>query len=120
MKTRSLAQTQVSLAALGPVPLALENLRRRLMQTTWICQGTVVCRSLRRRVQGRSVQKGPYYLWTCKVQGKTVCVALSHTQYLLLAQAIENHRQLQKTVERMQRLTLSTILKKVAGVNKRK
>ena len=120
MKTRSLPQAAVSLAHLGPAPPAFENLRRQLTQTTWICQGTVVCRALRRRVGGRPVQKGPYYLWTCKVQGKTVCVALSQAQYLLLGQAIDNHRQLQKTVERMQRLTLSTILKKVPGVKKRK
>jgi hypothetical protein len=118
MQTRDLAQG--SLAALGPVPLALEQLRHQLTQTTWICQGTVVCRALKRRVRGRSVQKGPYYLWTCKARGQTICVALSQAQYQLLAQAIENNRQLQKTVERMQRLTLNTILKKVPGVKKRK
>ena len=120
MKTPSLPTAAVSLAHLGPIPPAVQNLRRQLAETAWICQGTVGSRSLTRRVRGRSVQKGPYYLWTCKVQGRTVCVALSQAQYLLLAQAIENHRQLQKTVERMQRLTLSTILKKVPGVKKRK
>jgi hypothetical protein len=120
MKTRSVSALPVSLAHLGPVPPAFEKLRRQLAETSWLCQGTVVCRALKRRVRGRAVQKGPYYLWTCKVQGKTVCVALSHAQYVLLAQAIENQRQLQKTVARMQRLTLNTILKKVPGVTKRK
>jgi hypothetical protein len=120
MKTHSLAMATVSLAHLGPPPPAFKNLRRQLAETTWICQGTVVCRALARRVRGRSVQKGPYYLWTCKVQGQTVCVALSQAQYLLLAQAIENYRQLQKILERMQRLTLKIILKKVPGVKKRK
>jgi hypothetical protein len=120
MKTRSLPTAAVGLAHWGPTPPAFQNLRRQLAETAWICQGTVVCRSLRRRVRGRLVQKGPYYLWTSKVQGRTVCVALSQAQYVLLAQAIENHRQLQKTVERMQRLTLKTVLKKVPGVKKRK
>jgi len=120
MKTRSLPRAAVGLAHLGPAPPAFENLRRQLAETAWICQGTVVCRSLRRRVRGRLVQKGPYYLWTCKVQGRTICVALSPAQYVLLAQAIKNHRQLQKIVAQMQRLTLKTILKKVPGVKKRK
>ncbi|MCX6930199.1 MAG: hypothetical protein NT154_44365, partial [Verrucomicrobia bacterium] len=66
------------------------------------------------------VRKGPYYLWTCKLKGKTVCVALSRSQYLLLAQAICNNRRTQKLLERRQALTLKTILRKVPGVRKRK
>jgi hypothetical protein len=68
----------------------------------------------------RKVCKGPYYLWTCKLKGKTVCVALSRSQYLLLAQTIRNNRRTQKLLERMQALTLKTILRKVPGVRKRK
>jgi hypothetical protein len=75
---------------------------------------------LLRRVRGRKVKKGPYYLWTCKQQGKTVCVALSKPQYRLLAQAIQNNRRLQRILERMQALTLKTILRNVPGVRKRK
>ena len=51
---------------------------------------------------------------------QTVCVALSRSQYLLLAQAIGNNRRTQKLLERMQALTLKTILRKVPGVRKRK
>ena len=80
----------------------------------------MVARPLRRQVQGRSVETGPYYLWTCKVKGRTVCVALSKAQYQVLAEAIENHRRLQKILERMQALTLKTVLKKVQGVKRRK
>jgi hypothetical protein len=75
---------------------------------------------LLRRVRGRKVKKGPYYLWTCKQKGKTVCVALSKPQYRLLAQAIQNNRRLQRLLERMQALTLKTILRNVPGVRKRK
>jgi hypothetical protein len=75
---------------------------------------------LLRRVRGRKVKKGPYYLWTCKQKGKTVCVALSKPQYRLLAQAIQNNRRLQRILERMQALTLKTILRNVPGVRKRK
>jgi hypothetical protein len=105
---------------LGTAPPAYQQLQSRLGRTGWLCQGTVVCRPLLRRVRGRPVKKGPYYLWTCKVQGRTVCLALSQAQYQLLAQAIENNRRLQNILQRMQALTLKTILKKVPGVIKRK
>jgi len=108
------------LAELGPCPRAYQHLQAQLAQSSWLCQGTLVCRPLLRRVRGRIVKKGPYYLWTCKMEGKTVCVALSRPQYQLLAQAIQNQRRVQRTLERMQALTLKTILRKVAGVKKRK
>ena len=109
------------LADLGPHPPASQRLQAQLAQSPWICQGSLVCRPLLRRVGRRKVRKGPYYLWTCKLKGKTVCVALSRSQYLLLAQAIRNNnRRTQKLLERMQALTLKTILRKVPGVRKRK
>jgi hypothetical protein len=102
------------------MPPAYQCLQDQLRQTAWICQGTVVARPLFRRLRGRRVKKGPYYLWTCKVKGRTVCVAVSKAQHEVLAQAIENNRRLQKTLQRMQALTLKTILKIVPGVRKRK
>ena len=72
------------------------------------------------RCGGGSGGASPYYLWTCKVKGHTRCVALSQAQHRLLAQAIENNRRVRKTLERMQTLTLKTILKSVPGVGKRK
>ena len=108
------------LADLGPHPPASQRLQAQLAQSPWICQGSLVCRPLLRRVGRRKVRKGPYYLWTWKLKGKTVCVALSRSQYLLLAQAIRNNRRTQKLLERMQALTLKTILRKVPGVRKRK
>jgi hypothetical protein len=109
-----------TLADLGPPPPAYQRLQDQLRQTSWICQGTVVARPLIRRLRGRQVKKGPYYLWTAKVQGRTVCLALSKAQYRVLAQAIANYRQLQKTLERMQALSLKCVLKNIPGVKKRK
>jgi hypothetical protein len=109
-----------SLADLGAPPPAYQRLQDQLRQTAWICQGTVVARPLIRRIRGRQVKKGPYYLWTCKVKGRTVCLALSKAQYRILAQAIANYRQLQKTLERMHALSLKTILESTPGVKKRK
>ena len=108
------------LADLGPHPAASQRLQAQLAHNPWICQGSLVCRSLLRRVGRRNVRKGPYYLWTCKLKGKTVCVALSRPQYHLLAQAIRNNRRTQKLLERMQALTLKSILRKAPGVRKRK
>ncbi|SRR6266571_1662730 len=111
---------RASLRDLGPLPPSYQQLRDQLAQTSWICQGTLVCRPLLRQVRGRKVKKGPYYLWTCKVKGKTVCVSLSQAQSRLLAQAIQNNHRLQKLVQRMQALTMKTTLQKVPGVKKRK
>jgi len=109
-----------SLAHLGTPPPAYLRLQDQLRQTSWICQGTVVSRPLIRRIRGRKLKKGPYYLWTCKVKGRTVCVALSKAQHQALAQAIASNRQLQKTLERMQAFTLKSVLEKLPGVKKRK
>jgi len=109
-----------SLAELGTPPPAYQRLQEQLRQASWICQGTVVSRRLLRRVGGRMVKKGPYYLWTRKVQGRTECVAISKAQYSILAEAIANNRRLQRTIDRMQALTFKTILQRTHGVVKRK
>jgi hypothetical protein len=120
MKTPAFPSAQPTWADLGAPPPSYQRLQDSLRQTGWLCHGTLVCRPLLRRIGRRQVKKGPYYLWTCKVKARTLCLALSKAQYQLLAQAIANNRRLQKTVERMQALTLKTILKKVPGVRKRK
>ena len=106
-------------APLVPPP-AYRRCAASLVSTGWICQGSAVCRTLRRQVAGVWCDKGPYYFWTCKLDGKTVCHALSQAQYEQLKRAIAANRQLMKTVARMQRTTLKTILKKMPSVSKRK
>ena len=105
---------------LGPHPPAYEKLLARLAHSGWFCEGTVVCRTLRRKVAGTWVNKGPYYMWTAKHEGKTVCYALSQNQYHVAKQAIEANRQVMSILARLQTMTLKTILKKVPGVQGRK
>ena len=105
---------------LGSSPSAYKKLLARLARAGWFCDGTVVCRTLRRKVAGQWVNKGPYYLWTAKRGGKTVCHALSKNQYLAAQQAIAANRQVRDILEKLQTMTLETILKKVPGVTKRK
>jgi hypothetical protein len=105
---------------LGPYPTGYARLLARLAQTGWFCQGTVVRRPLRRKIGARWVQKGPYYLWTGKRQGKTVCYALSQEQYKVARRAIETNRTVLAILTKLQTMTLEKILTKVPGVRKRK
>ncbi len=105
---------------LGPQPRGYTQLLRRLARAGWFCQGTVVSRPLRRKVAGRWVDKGPYYLWTGKREGKTICHALSPTQYAAAKRAIAANRQVMATLTKLQIMTLERILKKLPGVRKRK
>ena len=107
-------------APLGPPPPAYRKWAASLETTGWICQGSVVSRTLRRHVAGVWCDKGPYYFWTCKVAGKTVCHALSRPQYEHLKRAIAANRLVMKTVAKMQTAALEAILKNVPGVSKRK
>lgn len=105
----------------SPVPPpAYRHQAANLASTGWICQGSAVSRKLRRKVAGVWCEKGPYYYWTCKVDGKTVCRALSQEQYVQIKAAIEANRQLMSAIAKMQSETLDTILAKVPGVSKRK
>ena len=105
---------------LGPRPPAYEKLLARLAHSGWFCDGTVVSRTLRRKVAGQWVNKGPYYMWTTKHEGKTVCHALSQNQYHAAKQAIKANRRVMSLLARLQTMTLKTILKKVPGVQGRK
>lgn len=108
------------LAPLGPRPAAHARLLAQVRAAGWLCQGTLVCRPLRRKVAGRWVDKGPYYLWTGKQHGKTVCHALSKAQFEVAKQAVAANRRLQTALAKLQAITLEKILKKIPGVHKRK
>ena len=105
---------------LGALPSAYARLLAQLSRPGWICHGTVVCRPLRRRVGGRWVKKGPYYLWTGKRQGKTICYALSKVQYDRAKEAIAANREVMKILAKLQAITLQRIRTKLPGVPKRK
>jgi len=98
------------------------QMRARLGEIGWISHGYVQNR-------GRGAG-GPCYQWTRKVKGKTVSVALSEAQYAALNQAIENWKQVQQILTRMQQLSRQIIFttlpspprrkrlsKKVLGIN---
>jgi hypothetical protein len=63
---------------------------------------------------------GPCYQWSRKVKAKTVSVALSQDQYGALKQAIENWRQAQEILQRMQALSRKVIFETLPGPPRRK
>ena len=88
------------------------RLRRRLAQSGWISEGYVQDRG-----PGAG---GPCYQWTRKVKGKTVSVALSKEQYEWLRTAIAEWRQVQSTLQEMQRLSRRVLFETVPDPPRRK
>jgi hypothetical protein len=97
---------------LSEIKTEYAQLRTRLAKTGWISQGYAQDRG-----PGAG---GPCYQWTRKVKGKTVSVALSKEQYEALRQAIENWRQLQEILHRMQALSRQVIFKTLPNPPRRK
>jgi len=71
------------------------QLQRQLSRIGYLSQGSVIER--------RPNQQGSRYIWTRKLQAKTVTVALSKEQYQWLRQAVTNQRKLERIVAQMQR-----------------
>ena len=88
------------------------ELCKKLSQVHWISEGYVQDRG-----PGAG---GPCYQWTRKVRGKTVSVALSQEQYEWLKSAIENWREVQKTLREMQRLSRQVLFETIPNPNRRK
>jgi hypothetical protein len=88
------------------------RLAQKLAQPGWISEGSV---------QNRGPSSdGSHYPWTRKLRGKTVTVALSKEQYEWLKQAIDNWREMQKTIKEMQRLSRRVLFTTVPHPARRK
>jgi hypothetical protein len=75
-----------------------QQLRSRLASTGYISQGSVLDRSTLRPPRSG-------YQWTRKVARKTITVALAPEQFHSLRKAIDNRRQLEKTIREMEKLS---------------
>ena len=94
-------------------PQRYERLRQSLAQTGYISQGSVVDRA-----RLRPPRSG--YQWTRKVKGKTITVALSAEEFAALGQAIQNERQLRKTLREMEQISRRVLFKNRPRNGKRK
>ncbi len=99
-------------AKLAQIKAEYDQLRSRLARLGWISHGYVQDRG-----PGAG---GPCYQWTRKVKAKTVSVALSQEQYGALKEAIENWREAQETLQRMQALSRQVIFETLPGPPRRK
>lgn len=88
------------------------RLQTQVAQVGWISQGYVQDRG-----PGAG---GPHYQWTRKVRAKTVSVALSREQFEALAEAIQNWRELERILDRMQQLTRQIIFGSLPDTRRRK
>jgi hypothetical protein len=71
----------------------------------YILQGSVVRRNLRRRARGVLKTYGPYYLWTRKLNNKTVTRALTPEQAQVIRDAIRRNRQLERRLADLRSLS---------------
>ncbi len=88
------------------------RLQRALGRTGWLSHGYVQDRG-----PGAG---GPCYQWTRKENKKTVSVALSKQQYEWMKAAIENWRQVQETLKRMEQISRAVLFQTVPEPPRRK
>ena len=88
------------------------QLQRQLGRIGYLSQGSVIERA--------PTQQGSRYIWTRKVQAKTVTVALSKQQYNWLRQAVTNQREMERIVSEMQKLSRKILFQTVPGPPRRK
>ncbi len=86
----------------------------------YLLQGTVVRRRLRRQVRGGQKDYGPYYLWTRKVDNRTVTRSLTADQAEFIADAIRKNQLLQRRLARLRDLSEKIIFAVTPCVARRK
>lgn len=90
-----------------------QRLRSSLATTGYITQGSVLDRSTL-----RTPRSG--YQWTRKVARKTITVALGPEQFHSLRQAVNNRRQLEKTIREMEKLSRRILFGTLPDTHRRK
>ena len=88
------------------------RLQQQLARIGYLSQGSVFER--------RPGQQGSRYVWTRKLNAKTVTVALSEPQYQWLRKAVLNQRKLENTVAQMQTLSRQILFDNLPSVTRRK
>jgi len=96
------------------------SLRTKLSEVGLICQGSALKRTYHRDSKGQTTEYGPYYSWTRKIDNKTVTVALSRAQHVLLSKAIANQRKLETLLRKMRAISKKIMLLQASGVASRK
>jgi hypothetical protein len=111
---------QIPQATIQALQARYEKYTHSLTDIGLICQGSVIKRNDVRQRGAKTKTYGPYYLWTRKLRGKTLSIALSQQQYSALKEAIANENKLNKTLAEMRALAEEIIFANTPGVKKRK
>ena len=98
---------------------AFAHQAKTLAPEGWICQGSAIERAYTRSAGGKKKHYGPYYSWTRKVDDKTITIALSREQFVLLRKAIRRHQALNAAIQKLRQLSERYILGATRGVTKR-
>lgn len=101
-----------SAAAASLISADYRKLQRQLGRIGYVSQGSVIER--------RPNQQGSRYIWTRKVQAKTVTVALSREQYQWLRRAVSNQRKLERITHQMQRCSRKILFETLPEPGRRK
>ena len=90
-----------------------ERLRQSLAHIGYISQGSVLDRSTLKPTRSG-------YQWTRKVAQKTITVSLSAEQFHSFKQAIQNQRQLWKTIREMEKISRQILFGTLPDTRRRK
>jgi len=71
----------------------------------YILQGSVVKRYLERRVGRALVAYGPYYMWTRKIDQRTVTQSLTVGKARIIQDALDRNRRMEQQLMRLRRLS---------------
>ena len=88
----------------------------KLASLPWIVQGSVV----EIAPPPGAPRAKPRYIWTRKVNQKTVTVSLSKQQYKAFTKAIEANRKVEKTPKELRAISQIALLESLPGVQKRR
>lgn len=86
----------------------------------YILQGSVMRRHLQRTGSRGPKAYGPYFLWTRKVDNKTVTLALTYEQAQIIEQAVRANRQMEQRLAKLRALSQQIIFAITPCVTKRK
>jgi hypothetical protein len=97
----------ISAAKVAALRARFERCKEQIRELDWLSEGSV------------SENHPGTWRWTRKVKAKTVTVALSPAQAEAFAQAIANHRRLEKLIQEMRALSQEYLLGAIAGPPRR-
>lgn len=86
----------------------------------YILQGSVIKHCLRRTREGETKTYGPYYIWTRKVNSKTVTRALTADQAKVIKDAIRRNKSLEQRLAALRTLSEQIITAITPCVARRK